>query len=361
MKPEANPLSKIDPDMATVSPQNDLRWYDARHLTLEGRAWDDTSRPYERLPARAEGIVRPEVWHLSKRSAGLCFHFMTDADRIAARWTLTGDYLSMDYMPATGASGLDLYTRVPDLGWRWLGVGRPTELGTNEKELVSDIPGEMRAYRLYLPLFNETAEVSIGIPPSATLAQTPSTGEPKRPIVFYGTSIVHGACASRPGMTYPSILGRWLDWPTVNLGFSGNGQMEPEVGTIVAEIDAAAFVIDCLPNVSASLVTKRTAPLVRTLRAAHPETPILLVESITYQNGFLVSTREDRVRDSNQAYRAAYEELLAEGIRNVHYVPGADLLGHDGEATVDGVHPTDVGFLRMAEVLRPALAKVLAD
>jgi hypothetical protein len=334
-----------------------LVWHDISELRIEGMGWSDTEGPYQRLPARARGVVHDEVWDLSRHSAGICARFVTDAGRIRARWTVRNETLAMFHMPATGVSGLDLYTRHKG-EWRWLGVGRPIETHTNEADLAIDMKEGSREYILYLPLYNGVTHVGLGLPRSSTIGPARRTRS-MPPVVFYGTSIVQGGCASRPGMAYPALLGRWLDVPTINLGFSGNGRMEPEVGRYLAEIETSAFVLDCLPNVDEPLVTERTGPLVRVLRAAHPATPIVLVENITLQDAYLVRSRRARYTRGNRAYRKAYERLLREGIKGLRYVEGDRLLGDDGEATVDGTHPTDAGFLRMAKVLRPILAQIL--
>jgi lysophospholipase L1-like esterase len=209
---------------------------------------------------------------------------------------------------------------------------------------------------LYLPLYNGVQSVQIGLAPEAQLFKAPPyPPEKAQPICFYGTSITQGGCAARPGMAYPALLGRWLDRPTINLGFSGNGQMDLEMGQLMAELDPSVYVIDCLPNLDAARVTERTEPLVEALRTARPETPIVLVENITYQNAVLVPGSRQGYTAKNAALRAAYERLLARGVQHLHYVPGDKLLGEDGEATVDGTHPTDVGFLRIAEALEPVL------
>jgi len=350
---------KLDPNMATAGAGGDLLWYDIASLPIEGMGWADTEGPYERLPFRAKGIVRDDVWQLARHSAGICARFVTDAQRICARWTLKNANLAMDHMPATGVSGLDLYVRV-GAEWRWLAVGRPTLLPTNEVELTGSLPEGTREYLLYLPLYNGVAEVRIGVSKNAMIAGAPARPSNGRcPVVFYGTSIVQGGCASRPGMAYPAILGRWLDIPTINLGFSGNGRMEPEVGRLLAELDAAAFVLDCLPNLEEPLVTERTAPFVKILRAARPDTPILLVENITYQNAHLVGPRHSRTTSNNCACRKAFQKLVEQGVKHLGYVDGGSLLGNDGEGTVDGTHPTDVGFLRISDALRPVLKQAL--
>ena len=143
-----------------------------------------------------------------------------------------------------------------------------------------------REYLLYLPLYNGVSSVEIGLPKCSALAKAPPRPEGyERPIVVYGTSITQGGCDSRPGMVHTAILGRRLDRPVVNLGFSGNGKMEPELAALLAELDPAAYVIDCLPNMTAEEVGARVEPFVRALRAARPGTPIVLAEDRTYDLG----------------------------------------------------------------------------
>ncbi|MEW4567823.1 SGNH/GDSL hydrolase family protein [Tautonia sp. JC769] len=349
---------RIDPSQARVNPEDSTRWYDVRLLGLEGQGWTETKAPFDRLPARAEGVVRDPVWGLSRHSAGICVRFVTDAPTIQAHWTLTSDRLDMPHMPATGVSGLDLYGRLGD-GWHWAGVGFPREV-TNTATLASGLTGEPREYLLYLPLYNGVTSVEIGLPEGSFLAKAPSRPEGhENPIVVYGTSITQGGCASRPGMVHTAILGRRFNRPVVNLGFSGNGKMEPELAGLLAEIDAAMYVIDCLPNMDAAEVESRVEPFVRILREARPETPIVLAEDRSYTSAPLIATQRERNRASRAALSAAYDRLVESGIEGLTYLPGDPQLGDDGEATVDGSHPTDLGFLRMADVFEPILRPLL--
>lgn len=346
-------LGKLDPDEKT-------RWYDIAQLNLEGRGWTQTEAFYDRLPGRAKGVVRAPVWNLSHDSAGMCVRFITDATGIQARWNLRSENLALPHMPATGVSGLDLYVKTESGRWRWLSVGRPTKYPANSGELVKDLPGGKREYILYLPLYNGVRSVELGLPKDSTLAKAgPWSSGISKPIVFYGTSITQGGCASRPGMVHTAILGRQLNCPVINLGFSGNGKMEPEMADLLAELDPAVYSLDCLPNMTAAEVTERVEPFVRTLRKAHPKTPILLVEDRSYTDSFLVSSKRQRNLESRTALRAAYERLLAAGTQGLHYLPGEDLLGDDGEGTVDSSHPTDLGFMRQSDAFRPVLEKIL--
>ena len=135
--------------------------------------------------------------------------------------------------------------------------------------------------------------------------------------------------------------------------------MEPEVAQLLAELEPAVYLIDCLPNMNGPEVAKRTEPLVRILRKARPGTPILLVEDRTYAGAFLKPSLQQRHAESRAALKKAYENLKTAGVTGLYYLPGDKLLGKDGEDTVDGSHPTDLGFVRQAEAFEAALRPVL--
>jgi hypothetical protein len=346
-------------DVAKAKEENGLQWYDVGLLSVEGQGWtgEALKAPFDRLPAKAEGKVRDAVWGLSRHSAGICVRFATDSPAVHCRWTLTGANLAMPHMAATGVSGVDLYVNTKG-GWRWLASGRPTQ-ATNVAALVSNLSKERREYCLYLPLYNGVSSIEIGVQKGGLLSPLPRDPNRARPIVFWGTSITQGGCASRTGMVHTAILGRRLNSPVINLGFSGNGKMEAEVAELIAELDAAAYVVDCLPNCTATEVAERTAPLVAILRKDHPETPIVLVEDRTYANSFLVASSRERNETSRAALKAEYEKLLKAGDKHLHYIEGESLLGVDGEDTVDGSHPTDLGFLRQADAMERVLGPLL--
>jgi dienelactone hydrolase len=336
------------------------RWVNARDLDVEGKGWTNTKFLFDRLPSKAEGVVPQPVWELSRDSAGLLVRFTSDATTIQARWTVISSRLAMPHMPATGVSGLDLYVKADDGRWRWLGVGQPQENRVNTSTLVSGLPEGRRQFLLYLPLYNGVSSIELGVHEGRVIERTAARAEGSRkPIVFYGTSITQGGCASRPGMVHTAILGRRLDRPVINLGFSGNGRMEPEMATLLAELDPAVYVLDCLPNMSAAEVAKRVEPFVRTLRQAHRETPIVMAEDRLYTNGRVLPGPRKQNADNHAALKMAYDRLLADGIKGLYYLPGSLQLGDDGEDTVDGSHPTDLGFLRMADAFTPVLTKAL--
>lgn len=350
----------LDPAMAKASDDGAaVLFYDIRALGVEGQGWSDIKAPYDRLPAKAQETARAPVWNLSHDSAGLCVRFESDATAISARWTLTQANLAMPHMAATGVSGLDLYVKTAEGQWHWMAVGKPVAQ-TNTVTLVGNLPAGRREYLLYLPLYNGVTSVEIGIPKGAMIAKAaPRPAERTKPIVFYGTSITQGGCASRPGMCHPAILGRRLDRPVINLGFSGNGTMDADIAALLGEIDAAVYVIDCLPNMTAKTVAERTGPLVTAIRKARPTTPILLVEDRTYADAFLIEGKAQKSAQCRAALRAANDALVAAGDKNIGYLAGEKLLAADGEDTVDSSHPTDLGFVHQADAFQAALEPLL--
>jgi hypothetical protein len=154
-------------------------------------------------------------------------------------------------------------------------------------------------------------------------------------------------------------LQRRLEYPVVNLGFSGNGKMEPEVVELMAEIDASCYVIDCLPNLEPKEVAERTEPLVLALRKVRPKTPILLVEDRSYSDAFLVTSKRERNEHSRHALHSAHARLRGDGVEGLFYLDGDFLLGFDNEGTVDSSHPTDLGFFRQADAFEQVLRPIL--
>jgi hypothetical protein len=258
-------------------------------------------------------------------------------------------------MPATGVSGVDLYALDDDGKWKWVSVARPS--GQEVTFKIEGLDPGMRSYLAYLPLYNGVKSIQVEVPEGKTYQQVAPRKE--KPIVFYGTSITHGACASRPGMTHPALLSRRLNMPILNLGFSGNGKMEAEVGALLTEIDASVYIIDCLPNMNGDSVATNTVPLVQQLREIRPDTPIILVEDRTFTNAWVFKSRREHHKKSRAALIRAYDELVSSGVKNLHYLEGADLLGDDHEGATDGSHPNDLGFLRQADVFEPIIKKAL--
>ena len=350
--------------LAAAGKNSSTQWHDVTTWGVEGRGWRDQPRKryFDRFPAKAEGAVPGPVWSLSHHSAGMAVLFRTDAKQIQVDYELLSTSLGMPHMPPTGVSGIDLYGKLNDGPPRWVQVVKPTRQHIN-CTVASGLDGTLREYTMYLPLYNGVNAMQVGVPAGCRFE--PVAPRAKQSILFWGTSIMHGACASRPGMALPAILGRWFDRPTINLGFSGNGRMDKPVAELIAELDPAVYCIDCLPNMSPTMVRARTAPMVAILRQAHPDTPIVLVEDRVNTNADFFASRAAYHRDNHKALRHEYDTLTSSGVKGLYYLKGDDLLGRDGEASTDGSHPSDLGFMRYAlayeKVLQPLLGPSRKD
>ncbi len=334
-----------------------LKWTDALTIGIEGKGWSDTCEPYDRLPGRAQATVPAAVWNLSRSATGLCVRFRTNACHIHARWELRDAMLEEPNFNRCSFSGLDLYGRDGGGAWRWAASTQKFEGQTPQVGVAQWLDGVERDYLLYLPLRNPVRKLEIGVPETAALTPLPPRRE--KPLVFYGTSIVHGAYASHGGLVYPAILGRRLDRPVINLGFSGNARMEIELADLLAELDPGVYILDPLPNMNLELVNERAERFIRRLRELRPRTPIVLVEDFPRTNAWIMPYKQ--AEDAKcRRYREIHDHLAADGVRGLHYVPGQELLGTDGEASIDGIHPGDLGYMRMADRIEPVL-RALCD
>jgi hypothetical protein len=329
----------------------------------EGKGWPEeaTERRYDRLPRHAESRVPLPVWRLSRQSSSLYSRFRTDATEIRARWRLGESELAKWHMSNLAVSGLDLYGEDEGTGGpavsRWVGSAGASGFPEAEDVLATGLDPVERTYTVYFGLFNCLEEIEIGVSDGASFEALPS--DPTPPVVYYGTSIVHGAAASRPGMSVPAQLGRRLGRPVIGLGFSGNGRMEVELAELIGEIDAALWIVDCLPNMTPEQVAERTEPFIATLRQRRPDGPILLVEDRTLAGSWARSGQAALHQERRAAYREAYRRLVDAGVQDLHLLAGETLLGDDREDTVDGSHPTDLGFLRMTDRVAAAAAPLL--
>lgn len=334
-------------------------YHDASAFPLLGKATETTLTRYERLPDSLQHISRKSLWELGRNSAGLAVRFRSNSTRIAARWEVLLDR-SMNHMTPTGIKGLDLYC-LQDGQWVFAGSGRP-QGRRNEATLVKDMLPEEREYLLYLSLYDGVTALSIGID-SLSQISAPAVDLPvrKKPIVFYGTSILQGGCASRPGMAHTNILERRLNRECINLGFSGNALLDLEIAPVMAGVDASVFVLDFVPNASAAQIMERADRFYSIIRSRHSDTPILFVENPIFAHARFNQSIAKEVEEKNAALNAVFRSLQARGEKKIYLLSSKDIIGSDGEATVDGVHFTDLGFMRYADVLYPLLKKHLEE
>ena len=334
---------------------------DAEFPVIQNRGWsDEIGNSYQRLPKRARDIVRSSVWDLSQNSAGLAIHFYTNADKVEVRYGVSGAF-AMNHMPATGKSGVDLYAIDPDGKWRLL-TDRYSFSDTVTYSYNNIIESKYHKrgyeYRLFLPLYNSVTWLEIGVPESAEFSFIPLLKE--KPIVVYGTSIAQGACASRPGMAWTNILSRKLDYPVINLAYSGNGPLEKVKVDLLSELDVSLIIYDCLPNMgnlAIDEVKKRTAYGVSAIRETS-NIPILITDHIGYLNDEMIEGRKEMSDRLNIASREVFDSLKQAGVANIYYLH-QDSINFSADGGVDYIHPNDMGMQAYADAYEKVVSRIL--
>ena len=342
---------------ATVSAQG-IEYHDAAAFPVYGKVSDATGSRYERLPAELETVSRQPVWILGTNSTGLYVRFRTNSTAVYARWTSMRG-VDMNHMTRTGIRGLDLYA-MHEGKWRFAGSARPEGM-TTETPVVRGMDGEFREYMLYLSLYDGIASLEIGVDKGSVL-EPPKLDSPlaDRPVVAYGTSILQGGCVSRPGMAHTAILSRRIDREVINLGFSGNAFLDYEIAELMASVpDPALYILDYVPNTSAEMIDAKAEKFFRIIRDAHPDVPVIFVEDPDFTHTVFDRGIREEVASKNAAQRRLFAGLKDKGEKLIYYVGAEGMIGDDGEATVDGVHFTDLGAVRYVEHILPAVKKAL--
>jgi len=371
----ADELAKWDPRMAVdnaVVDTNGVKWIDGRYLPVEGR-WTlgDTPEFYARLPNTLTTNVNSGVRGMRRHTTGIQFRFKTDSDFLVLDMKLTGRYDGGRNMCTIGKSGWDLYQFDESAGkWRFVTTSHGSRVTENESRVAKRAHVRPNAPCLVnLPLYNSVDSFRIGIARGASVAALgPRASGIEKPVVFYGTSITHGGCANRPGLSFVNIVGRDLDVPVHNLGFSGSGIMELELADVIARIDASCYVLDCLWNMGMSGrrggephifsgVTHNYEPFIRRLRELRPDTPVVMAEQC--DDYYRPGVNSNRFKEKNDFIAKLHAKLVAEGWKNLHYLKSDGMGMPDTEGTVDGCHPNDIGMRRMADAFGGAVRRAL--
>ncbi|MFK7693524.1 SGNH/GDSL hydrolase family protein [Paenibacillus sp. HJGM_3] len=364
-EPQKSQVQQLDPNMRLEEKETDgIRWYSPKEapFQLAGFPWLEQEGLYRRLPAKPSHPIRTPVDQLADCTSGGQVRFRTNSGKLFVKVVLTGSG-SMYHMPATGQCGFDCY--IGEIGaMKYVSTTRFDHTLTEYTAPLFDWPslsGESRPITLNFPLYTGVKELYIGLMADASL-EAPTSYASDKKIIVYGTSITQGGCANRPGMSYTNILSRRIPYEFINVGFSGNGLGEPELAHILSEIERPALlVLDYEANVGAAENLQRTLPeFIRIYRERHADVPILVCSRILYARDRFepeLAALCDIRRSIAQETVASLQEA---GDRRIEFFDGGTLLGNDyDECTVDGVHPTDLGFQRMADGLEPAFRRML--
>ncbi|MCT1524508.1 SGNH/GDSL hydrolase family protein [Sphingobacterium hotanense] len=324
-------------------------------LTLVGKI-TPTEKLFHRVDTNVFDDIPDAVKKRVVQSGGLAVAFKTNSPAIYAKWC-TANTIASATMTAVAYRGLDLYIK-RNGRWQYAGIARPRdgqECATTT--IVRGMDNAEKECLLYLPLYDETTRLEVGVDEGSTM-EAGAYPFQKR-VLIYGSSIAQGASASRSGLAYPARLARETGVDFLNLGMGGSAKMEKPVVDMIASFDVDAFVLDCVPNSSPTIVSQRAAYMVETIRKKHPNAPIIVMQSVIRERGYFNLASGERVKHQNENIKKEVDKLLQKGVTNLHFISADDFLGHDHEGTVDGTHPNDLGFDRMIQVIKPKLTEIL--
>ena len=336
-----------------------VRYYNAAELNVIGKPIA-TSKDFTRIDTSAYKFNDKVIEEYACHSTGLAVLFATDSPMIKARW-VTSEKNASDNMTAIAQKGLDLYIR-QDGEWVFAGVGRPDmasgpDFDVHEGTIVKSMAPGRKECLMYLPLYDRLDSLFIGVEEGAYVE--PLENPFKHRIVVKGSSVTHGLAASRPGMSYAARFGRDNGFYCFNLGFSGLSKLQKEYAEYLADIeDVDAFIFDAFSNPSAEVIHENFDRFVDIIRASHPETPLIFMQTERRESRNFDTWRED----FETKKQAAAEEEIRERMKtdkHIYFIPSDDFLGHDHIATSDGSHPTDLGFTRMLDSISPRILKIL--
>ena len=299
---------------------------------------------YRRMPEQTAASVSPAVYALHANTAGGRLRFCTDSPWISLCAQLD-QICKMPHFALTGSTGFDLYRR-ENGSFRYVGTFIPEfDIASELQATIAVDTQGMQEYLIHFPLYTDVKSLFVGVREGASMARA-HRYLPIPPIVTYGSSITQGGCAARPGSCYQNILSRRLNVDHVNLGFSGSALGEQEMMDYIAGLSMSVFILDYdfnAPTGAHLLQTHQRA--CRTVRRSHPTLPILLLSRPRY---YLNAEDRERLAIIEETYRKA----RAEGDQNIFLITGPELMQDCGqEGTVDGTHPTDLGFAAMARVI----------
>ena len=352
-------FSEVDPNfkLDTELDKADIRFYNVLQAPFRVYGLLYENGVFCRLPeqvahdAEAEYEQWDGVHRLYACGAGGRVRFATDSPYIAIHAVMP-EMNHMQHFAFAGSAGFDLYANI-DGEERYIKTYVPYTSEGGYESVIDLEDATLREYTIHFPLYSVVSELYIGVADTARV-EAASEYRISKPIVYYGSSITQGGCASRPGNAYSNILSRRLNADQINLGFSGNAKGEQPVARYIASLEMSAFVLDYDHNAfDAAHLRKTHAAFFSTVRAAHPDLPVVMC---TRPKWYLTEEEVERRSIVEETYRNA----LANGDRNVYFVDGRQLMALCGnEGTVDGCHPTDYGFYSMAQAIGEVLEKVL--
>lgn len=350
-------IEEIDKNMAVVTrlTDTDIEWYDVHEAPFALHGFNEPQekdQPFRRLPEDVAEATNPGVATLALNTAGGRVRFITDSPYVAIHVEMK-ELSPMDHMAFTGIFGFDLYVRV-DGRETYKGTFRPSTSMIPGYESKLALPeGGPHEVTINFPLYNRVDRLFVGLKENSCVS-APNPYKYSVPVVYYGSSITQGGCASRPGNSYQAMISRALDCDYINLGFSGSAKGEDAIVEYMSNMKMSVFVCDYDHNAPTVEHLRNThEKLYRAVRAKQPDLPIIFVTK--------PDTHQPDTFERREVIRATYEKAVAEGDQNVAFINGGELFAGENydDCTVDLCHPNDLGFYRMAQGIGAEVKKWL--
>lgn len=341
-----------------VTANGQLKWVDATSLNICGHTIRNSESPYSRLNAEAYGFKNRAILRYSHYSTGLYVMFKTNSSQISAEWSVASVKVR-DNMTPIVQLGVDLYVKGENGKWRFCSVGRVStspKVTTYKKSLVKNMESSEKEFMLYLPLWSEITDLKIGIDKDAEISAIPSPY--KHRVVAYGTSTLHAASPSRPGMAPLARMSRELGIEFVNFSYSGQGKMEPESAAVLADCQTDAIICYCFGNTTPEQIAERVDGFAESVVKAHPDKAIIFLPPFLNGKLHLDQVKRERAIQKREVL-AKKMAVLTKRYKNVYYIDIPDACGTDCEASIDNSHPNDLGFDRILQSYGPKIAKIL--
>lgn len=347
-------ISEIDKNFVVQSTNDreDTVYFKATdpRFEINGVFYEDGK--FRRLP---ETVAKETSWGvlgLSVHTAGGRLRFKTNSKYIIIKATLC-EVGKMPHFALTGSAGFDLYEKGEN-GQEYVKTFVPAFDITDTIDGAYDFADDKeREITINFPLYSGVVELYIGLQKGAAI-DLPTPYKNEKPVVFYGSSITQGGCASRAGTSYQGFISRRLNLDFVNLGFSGSAKAEDTIAEYIANLQMSAFVYDYDHNAPDTDHLEAThEKMFKKIREANPSLPIIIMPRPKFR---LSSEEEKRF----EIIKKTYQNAVDAGDKNVYLLTGKELMALAGdEGTVDNCHPTDFGFASIAKAVGDLIEKIL--
>ncbi|MBO5370827.1 MAG: hypothetical protein J6B23_09150 [Clostridia bacterium] len=353
-----------------------MKWYNPQKapFKISGFAFYETDGIYRRMPLNPIAPLPEAVYELANETSGGQIRFHAKFKKLCIQVSFASKPLYFStkspHLALTTRGAFDLYASVGGGDYEY--ITTPTDFDHNDmyyEQVLIDAKEAVEIEALLnFPLYGAVDKILIGFDDDAIISAPQKEFADDKKIIFYGSSIEQGACASRPGMSESNILSRWLNREVYNLGFNSSGKGEAEVAEVISCIEnAAALVISIEGNCPDSeWLDEKLREFIRIYRQKRPDTAIIIMPFLVSANEKLIVEKYDGRSEKIEIQKKIVADFSSAGDKNIYLFEQDACLEQEFEGNsiwhevfVDGLHKTDLGYLTTAKGLYKLLKKLL--